>query len=85
MVLDPLRSFFFLIYEQYKRQGYGKRSLTFFEQQAKANGCNQTALVVFKDNTPVLSLYKSNDYAIEKETAIEEGDTPTQYKMVKKL
>lgn len=58
----------FLILEEFRKQGYGKKALLLLEKEAKEKGLNKILLNVFKYNKPAFSLYKSLKYKIrEKE------------------
>nr|WP_244991447.1 GNAT family N-acetyltransferase [Clostridium senegalense] len=54
----------FLIYESFRRQGYGKQTLLLVEEEAKEKGLKKVLFNVFKYNKPAFSLYKSLEYKI---------------------
>lgn len=59
----------FLIFEKFRKQGYGKQTLLLLEKEAKEKGLNKILLNVFKYNKPAFLLYKSLKYKIRDEEA----------------
>lgn len=57
----------FLIFENFRKQGYGKQTLLWVEKESKEKGLNKILLNVFKYNKAALSLYKSLEYKIIEE------------------
>jgi GNAT superfamily N-acetyltransferase len=51
-----------MIFEDYRRQGYGRATMLQCEDLAKANGAKKLRLHVFGFNTPAVSLYTQLDY-----------------------
>ena len=52
----------FLIYETYRRQGYGTEALFSAEKYAKENGCAESVLFVNESNIPAVMLYEKCGY-----------------------
>jgi ribosomal protein S18 acetylase RimI-like enzyme len=48
----------FLIFEQYRRKGFGKKSLELLEEKAKELGFDKISLHVFGHNQAAISLYQ---------------------------
>jgi ribosomal protein S18 acetylase RimI-like enzyme len=48
----------FLIFEKFRRQGFGKKSMELLEETTKELGFNKILLHVFGHNEPAISLYK---------------------------
>lgn len=57
----------FLIYEKFRKQGYGRQTLLLVEKEAKEKGLVKILLNVFKYNKPAFSLYESLEYKIRDE------------------
>jgi ribosomal protein S18 acetylase RimI-like enzyme len=51
-----------VIFEAYRRQGYGSESLRAFEKQMKKSGVSKIALHVFGHNGPARALYRKLGY-----------------------
>lgn len=54
----------FLIFEKFRKKGYGKQTLLLVEEEVKEKGFNRIGLNVFKFNKPAFSLYKCLGYKI---------------------
>lgn len=50
--------FDFLIFEKFRRQGFGEKSMKLLEEKTKELGFNKILLHVFGHNEPAISLYK---------------------------
>lgn len=50
--------FDFLIFEKYRRQGFGKRSIELLEEKTRELGFDKISLHVFGHNTAAISLYR---------------------------
>ncbi len=62
---NPPRSAFiydFVIYDQFRRKGYGTQALHALEEQVQELGAYQISLHVFKHNTAARALYKKVGY-----------------------
>jgi len=54
----------FLIYEEYRKKGYGKQTLTALEEKVKELGIETISLHVFGHNKIAINLYQSAGYQI---------------------
>jgi RimJ/RimL family protein N-acetyltransferase len=52
----------FMIFEDYRGQGYGRAAMILCETSAKADGMGNISLTVFGKNTPAVSLYSKLGY-----------------------
>lgn len=50
--------FDFMIFEKYRRQGFGEKSLMLLEEKTKELGFNKISLHVFGHNEPAIALYQ---------------------------
>jgi len=57
----------FLIFENYRKKGYGKQTLLLLDNEAKEKGFNKILLHVFRFNKTAFSLYDSIGYKVVKE------------------
>lgn len=57
----------FLIYDNFRKKGYGKRTLLLLDREAKERGYEKILLHVFKYNKTAFSLYESLGYKVVKE------------------
>lgn len=53
--------------EKHRRKGYAKKALTLLESEAKAIGCDQILLHVFRFNSPARALYEKVGYQMVQE------------------
>lgn len=56
-----------LIYEKFRKKGYGKQTLLLLDNEAKEKGVNKILLHVFKLNKVAFSLYSSLGYKVVQE------------------
>lgn len=56
-----------LIYEKFRKKGYGKQTLLLLDNEAKEKGFNKIVLHVFKFNKTAFSLYSSLGYKVVQE------------------
>lgn len=54
----------FLIYEEFRRKGYGKQSFAELEGKVKELGLNSISLHVFGHNQPAIDLYRKAGYEV---------------------
>ncbi len=54
-----------IIYELYRRHGFGKQAMLALEDKARELGLTSLALHVFDDNTPAKALYMSLGYQVK--------------------
>lgn len=54
----------FLIYEEFRRQGYGKQAFAVLEEKVKELGLDSISLHVFGHNQPAIALYQAAGYEI---------------------
>ena len=54
----------FLVYEEYRRKGYGKQTLRALEEKVKALGIETISLHVFGHNQAAIDLYQKAGYEI---------------------
>lgn len=57
----------FLIFEKFRKKGYGKQTLLLLDNDAKEKGVSKMRLHVFRFNKTAFSLYNSIGYKIAKE------------------
>lgn len=57
----------FLIYEKFRKKGYGKGALILLDREVKEKGYEKILLHVFKYNKTAFSLYESLGYKVVKE------------------
>jgi ribosomal protein S18 acetylase RimI-like enzyme len=66
--IEALRSlafiYDFLIYEEFRRRGYGKQTFIVLEEKAKELGADKISLHVFGHNKPAIALYQMAGYEI---------------------
>lgn len=51
-----------IIFEKYRRKGYGKLAMTLLEEHVKSMGINKITLHVFGHNQPAIALYEKMGY-----------------------
>lgn len=71
----------FLIFEKFRKRGYGKRAMLLIDKDAKEKGFNKVMLHVFKFNDVAFSLYNSVGYKV----VDDEDDEDTGFIMVKDI
>lgn len=54
----------FLIYEEFRRQGYGKQAFAVLEERVQELGLDSVSLHVFGHNQPAIALYQAAGYEI---------------------
>ncbi len=54
----------FLIYEEFRRQGYGRRAFAVLEEHVRELGLNSISLHVFGHNQPAIALYQAAGYEV---------------------